>query len=258
MPEQNKAITLTDVTIGYGSKIIASHISASLNYGQVCALIGCNGSGKSTLLRSITAQIPTVSGNIYMAGKNIHKIGRKEMAQVASIVTTEQISGQDLTVADVVGMGRYLHTGLIRHFSSNDTRIVNQAMKQAGIFHKKNALMAHISDGERQKTMIARALAQESKIIILDEPFSFLDPAARIEILNLLITLARTENKAVLLSTHDVAQALRMLQQIWLLLPNQQFMQGTPKELIDKGIIDNVFENKSVKFDKNQNDFVIL
>lgn len=251
-------IELRNLSVGYGRRSILFGVSGSVEAGEVCALVGGNGSGKSTLLRTITGGQRTLGGEIDICGRRLESFSRRELAAAMAIVTTEHGLTGGLKVEEVVYMGRHVHLGLLGRSSGDDREIVNEAMEMVGIGDMRAKRMAYLSDGERQKVMIARALAQGSPVIVLDEPFSYLDPASRIEIMDILTQLAAKEGRAVLMSTHDVAQALRMTGKIWLIGADGEFYQSDPAEMVNSGLIDNVFKNKRVKFDRNQNDFVIL
>jgi iron complex transport system ATP-binding protein len=246
-----------DLCVGYKGKPLVSNLSFSLCKGEVTALLGSNGVGKSTLLRTITGELPIISGSVLICGKPISSYSRKELARTVAIVTTERIFAGGLTVRELVSLGRHPHTGALGRFSVADYEIIDAAMKAVSIEHKSDTPLAELSDGERQKSMLARAIAQETPLIIMDEPFSFLDVAARIDILSLLKRIAHSEHKGILFSSHDVAQALRMADNLWLLTPNRKFVSGTPANLIESGAIKNLFSSASIKFDPIQNDFVL-
>lgn len=188
--------------------------------------------------------------------KVISSYSRRELSKLLTIVTTESVLAGGLKVRELVSLGRQPYTGLFGRLSKEDREITETAMRHAGILYKADSYIGELSDGERQKAMIAKAIAQDTPLIILDEPFSFLDVAARIEIMSLLNKLARDKGKSVLLSSHDVSQSLRMSDILWLMTPDKEIMAGTPEQLIESGEIEHLFNVPCVKFSKSQNDFV--
>lgn len=244
-----------NLSIGYkrGKKILKQvheKISFELYRGELTCLLGPNGVGKSTLLRTIGASQPPLQGNIFLDNKDIHEYSVKDLSRQIGLVLTEKTFAGALRVKELVALGRHPHTGFFGKLSSYDYAIIEKAMADTGITEKKEAYVAELSDGERQKVMIAKALTQESPIIILDEPTSFLDIISRIEIMNLLRDLARIKNKAILLSTHDLDQALMNADKLWLLGKNTGLCCGNPEDLIFNGKIDEIFDHHQIRLDK--------
>ena len=204
MNTANSILTTHDLTVGYrnGSRQVAllNHLNLHLDKGKLVALLGQNGAGKSTLLRALTCDEQPLSGTIKVNGVPLMEMSQKERSRVLGLVSTERIQAGALTVTELVGLGRQPHTGFLGRLDDEDREIVRQSMADAGIIGKAGEYMASLSDGERQKAMIARALAQQTPIIILDEPTAFLDVASRIETMHLLHQLTRERDKAVLLS----------------------------------------------------------
>lgn len=254
--DSTPALSTSGLEVGYKGKVLMSVPDLALWPGKVVALIGENGIGKSTLLRTITREQKVIAGHVYIQGEDIDRLSRRELARKVSVVTTDRDISQGLLAREIVAMGRHPHTDLTGRLGYDDKRIVRQAMEHAGILHKADNRFGELSDGERQKVMIARALAQQTPVMVLDEPFSFLDTAARIDILNLLIKLARASETAVLFSSHDVAQALRMADDVWMITPGHKFFSGTPAELISDGKVQQLFSSPNVHFDPIQKDFV--
>lgn len=225
------------LTIGYGGKVIASDLTAVLTPGTLTVLVGGNGCGKSTLLRTI-AGLQTALGG---------EITPKASATTMAIVLTERINVPALSVTDTVALGRLPHTGMMGRLNETDHRLVHHAMDLCGIVPLATRSVGSISDGERQKTMIARAIAQDTPIIILDEPTAFLDFTAKIETMQLLHRLAHDEGKTVLLSTHDLEIAFQLADRLWLMNEGRLF-EGTPSELASNGKIATLFPH--VEFDR--------
>lgn len=250
------AISTRRLSIGYGRKVIASGLDITLMPGEVTAMLGENGAGKSTLIKTICGEIPPIAGEIEICGRALKDYSARQLARTIALVTTDRIQAGGLTVEELVGLGRQPHTGFFGRLSDTDLEIVRSAMHHVGIAHKAPDFVATLSDGERQKALIARAIAQQTPIIILDEPFSFLDVASRVEILSLLIDSAKANDTAILFSSHDVAQALRMADKILLFTPEKGIISDSPRHLIDSHRIEALFENRNVAFDPSQNDFV--
>lgn len=249
-------ISAHELTVGYRRKPVLSNLNFDIHSGQLIALVGRNGVGKSTLLRTLTSDLAPVSGGLTLMNRPLAQYKPRELASKIAVVTTEPLQVGALKVVELVSLGRDPHTGFTGHLSASDRRIVGQAMQATGIAFKADSYVAHLSDGERQKALIARALAQDTPIIVLDEPFSFLDVAARIDILHTLIELCHTSNRAIIYSSHDIAQALRMADMVWMLTPAGKLITGTPAELIAGNQIDSLFDNANVRFDATQNDFI--
>lgn len=249
-------ISARGLSVGYRRKTILSDLSFDILPGQLIALVGRNGVGKSTLLRTLTADLQPVAGQLLVEGCDIASIPPRRLAAKIAVVTTEPLQVGALTLRELVSLGRDPHTGITGHLTADDRRAVDDAIRAIGIEELADSFMARLSDGERQKALIARALAQDTPIIILDEPFSFLDVSARIEILTLLRSLCRDSGKAILFSSHDIAQALRMADSLWMLSPDRRLITGTPSEIKENHSIDHLFDDPNVCFDPLQNDFV--
>lgn len=205
----DNALILQNLTIGYGTKTVLGDITLSIPARTTTSLIGANGTGKSTLLKTISGILRPITGKVLLNGKDLSDISRKELARQLAIVYTDRVgSAGGLTVRELVEMGRHPYTGLLGRLDRNDRRIVDRALSDLGIMDKADSFLSDISDGERQKAMIARALAQETPLIVLDEPTSFLDAASRLEILELIKSLSREHGRTVILSTHDIATSL--------------------------------------------------
>lgn len=258
MEKEKPKLSTVNLEVGYKGTTLLKVPDLSLWGGRVVALIGQNGIGKSTLLRTLTREQKPIAGEVSIEGRNIQDMSRREMARKVAVVTTDRDISSGLLAREIVAMGRHPHTDLLSRFSEEDFTIVEQAMEKTGIRHKAGCFFGELSDGERQKILIARAFAQMTPVMILDEPFSFLDTAARIDILALLKELADGSNTAILFSSHDVAQALRMADDMWLITPDRKFHIGTPEQLIKSQYIENLFSSQNVTFDPSQNDFIAI
>lgn len=245
-------LSATDLCIGYrnngASLQLHQHLDFSLRRGELISLCGQNGAGKSTLLRTIANLQPPLSGEIEVLGKPMKSYSEKELSQAITVVLTDRAHTGGLTVKEVVALGRQPYTGFFGRLSKEDKTLVDSAVESVGMTGKEEVYMSELSDGERQKVMIAKSLVQECPIVILDEPTAFLDVASRIEITQLLHDIAHQQDRAVLLSTHDLEQALRLSDQLWLLTKNG-LQTGTPEDLVSNHQIDTLFEGRNVFFD---------
>lgn len=204
-------ITLEQLSVGYkGFSPVVTGINVEIKSGELTCLIGPNGIGKSTLLKTLTGFLPKLGGRLLLDGRDIDLLSQRERAKCISIVLTYKTDVQNLSVAEMVGMGRMPYTGFWGKLNADDQEIVAEAINMVGINHLKDRMVQTLSDGERQKVMIAKALAQQTPIILLDEPTSFLDFPSKVEMLQLLHRLAKETDKVVFLSTHDLELALRI------------------------------------------------
>ena len=247
MNNNNAILTTHHLAVGYrnGKRQVTllSDLNLRLERGKLVALLGQNGAGKSTLLRALTCDERPIDGSIESDGKNLLDMPQRERSRLLGLVSTERIQAGALTVTELVGLGRQPHTGFLGRLDEEDHEIVRQAMADAGIIDKADEYIASLSDGERQKAMIARALAQQTPIIILDEPTAF-----RIETMRLLQTLAHKRDKAVLLSSHDIFQSLMLADELWLITTDRQVLTGTTQELLAVGAMNHLFKNRDIQF----------
>lgn len=234
--KREETIRLESLAIGYHGKhsvkVVAEGISDSICSGELTCLIGENGAGKSTLLRTLSGFLPPVSGEIDILGKPLKSYRETDLAKVIGVVLTEKNNLQNMTVEELVGMGRSPYTGFWGRLRTEDKEKVAQAIDLVGIGELKDRMVQTLSDGERQKVMIAKALAQETPIIFLDEPTAFLDYPSKVEILNLLHRLSSEESKTIFLSTHDLELALRVADRVWLMTKKGAVQTGSPDNLV--------------------------
>ena len=218
----HKTIQLKDLTIGYTekgarTKIIAQGICATLHGGQLTCLLGKNGAGKSTLLRTLSAFIPPLGGDVLIAGKPLKGYTNTNRARLIGVVLTERPELQHMTVRELAGMGRSPYTGFWGRLSTEDNALVDEALRLVGMDTMATRMVDTLSDGERQKVMIAKALAQQTPVIFLDEPTAFLDYPSKVDTMLLLRRLAHETGKIIFLSTHDVELALQTADTLWLM-----------------------------------------
>jgi iron complex transport system ATP-binding protein len=231
-------------------------LSFDLGRGKLTCLLGPNGAGKSTLLKTLSAMEPPLSGKIFLHGKSLSEYSEAELSRQLGVVLTDKTSVGGLTVSQLVAMGRYPYTGFFGRLTKNDCTIVEKAMSDVGIGYKKQAYMAELSDGERQKVMIAKALAQECPVILLDEPTAFLDISSRIEMLQLLHQLAATQGKSILLSTHDIETALQFADNLWLLSHERGLECGATEDILFGDSMALFLERNNITFDRHTGSFL--
>ncbi len=252
-------LTASNLTIGYARRVVAADINRELPEGVLTVLIGANGSGKSTLLRTLTGSQAALGGAVTLGGMDISKYKPHQLARQLSLVLTDRTGGGGLRVDELVAIGRHPHSGFLGRLTPADREAVHRAVELVGLASKAGSFVASLSDGERQKAMIARAIAQDTKLIVLDEPTSFLDVSSRFEIMQLLGTLVSEQGKTILLSTHDIAPAFSVAGNIWAMSPADdgsglsQLIAGSPDRLAASGALDHVYRN--VCFDSSAVDF---
>ena len=204
------AITTNRLTVGYRGHRVVEDISLSLPCGRLVCLLGPNGAGKSTLLRTLCGFQPPIAGTVTISGNDITTMSAAEVARLVSVVLTDRPLTSSLTAAEMVGMGRAPYTGFWGRLSDDDRRLVSEAMQTVGIAPLATRRMGQLSDGELQKVMIARALAQHTPVIVLDEPTAFLDYPSKVAVMKTLARLAHDEGKTILMSTHDLELAAQL------------------------------------------------
>lgn len=215
------SITIEKLKIGYGQQIVAENLNAQFNEGELTCLLGPNGIGKSTLLRTMMALQKPLNGNIFYKKEydgekiDISNIPQNEIAKIISIVLTEKPDVDNMTAEEIVGMGRNPYTGFWGTLSAGDKKIVAETIETVGMAKYMKTPISRLSDGELQKIMTAKALAQSTPVMLLDEPTSFLDFQSKVEIMSLLRNLAHNMNKTIILSTHDLTLAEKMADKLW-------------------------------------------
>lgn len=259
--KQTKTLLKTiNTSIGYHNKkqhtIIASNINLNLEAGKLIALVGPNGIGKSTLLKTLSGIQKPITGQVLLHNKNIHNYSNTTLAQNLSVVLTETLPPSNLSVYELIALGRQPYTNWIGTLINQDQNKINMAIKLTDIAHLSNKKHYEISDGQLQKVLIARALAQDTPLIILDEPTTHLDLLHKVSLFKLLKTLTTNTNKCILLSTHDIDIAIQLCDEIIIMTPNQ-LIQDTPSRLIEKDTFNTIFKNEHILFDKQKGKFII-
>ncbi|MDL2221455.1 ABC transporter ATP-binding protein [Parabacteroides sp. OttesenSCG-928-N08] len=249
-------IETEQLRIGYSLKggrqqVIHEALNLQLLPGQVTGLLGLNGAGKSTLLRTLCGFQPPLGGEIRLMGRPLADYSQSDFALTVGVVLTEKTNAGGISVFELVALGRHPYTGFFGQLKRSDKEIVKRSLEAVGMSHKSSCFVAELSDGERQKIMIAKVLAQECPIILLDEPTAFLDVTSRIETMALLRRLATEQRKTVLLSTHDLDLAIQMCDRLWLQEKRRPMQCGTPEDLILSGTFEPFFEKEGLSFDRS-------
>lgn len=241
-----------NLRIGYllGKKEIkvCDGMNFELKRGELVALLGPNGAGKSTLLRTLSSSLQPLSGNVLYSGRLLKNISQRDLSRKISVVLTDHTQAGGLTVSELVSLGRQPYTGFFGRLKARDLRLVDEAINSVGLSFKSNSYMAELSDGERQKAMIAKALVQETDVLLLDEPAAFLDVASKLELMALLRQIAVERNCAVLFSSHDVEQALTLSDRLWLMGRDGLLCGGT-EDMVLQGHLSDLFRSDNVRFD---------
>lgn len=246
-------IELKGLSTGYVTKqrkvVIAESLNATLQRGSLTCLLGPNGAGKSTLLKTLSAFLPPLSGEVLIHGKSITSYTPHELSHLIGMVLTERVDVQGMSVREMIAMGRSPYTGFWGKLSEEDEQIIDKAIASTEIGELQERQITTLSDGERQKVMLAKALAQQTPLILLDEPTAFLDFPSKVEAMLLLKQLAHKENRAIFLSTHDLDLALQTADQLWLINKEKPLCMGTPRQLADNGMLPEFFRSAHIQFD---------
>nr|WP_244259171.1 ABC transporter ATP-binding protein [Cupriavidus gilardii] len=239
----------TGLFAGHGGRPLLGPLDLAIPSGRFVCLLGANGAGKSTLIRTLCAMQAPVAGQVHLDGEPIHAMPSAQRARRLAVVLTERVDGTLMRGYELASMGRYPYLGWAGRLSPDDHRIVHQALVSAGALPLADRLVAEMSDGERQKIMIARALAQQPRLLVLDEATAFLDLPRRVGTMQLLLDLARERGLAVLLSTHDLELALRYADELWLIDGKRQLHVGAPEDLAIAGTLGASFAADGLDFD---------
>ena len=248
------SVELRGLRIGYRArrniKVVAEGLDATIRQGELTCLLGANGIGKSTLLRTLSAFQPKLGGEILVGGREIDDYSDKELSRTIGVVLTEKPDIRNMTVREMVNLGRSPYTDFWGNYTEEDRQVVSEAIGQIGISGLAERLIETLSDGERQKVMIAKALAQQTPVIYLDEPTAFLDFPSKVEIMLLLRRISREAQKTIFLSTHDLELALQIADCVWLMDNDKGLNTVTPQQLAEKGVLTEFVERKGIHFDQ--------
>ena len=260
MSKNKNILTTSNLSIGYRTKketnIIAENLNLNLQQGKLIALIGGNGIGKSTLLKTLTGILKPISGTVFLNEKDIQLFDSNELAQNLSLVLTEKLPQSNLTVFELIALGRQPYTNWIGKLSETDLEKIKEAIELTQIEHLSDKKHYEISDGQLQKVLVARALAQDTPLIILDEPTTHLDLLHKVSMFKLLKKLALETNKCILFSTHDIDLAIQLSDEM-IVMSDHFIVQDEPCNLISKGVFTKLFKDLSIVFDEEKGKFII-
>ena len=242
-------LAANSLTIGYGTTCVATGLSLHLRAGRLTCLLGPNGAGKSTLLRTLCGMQKPLAGEVLLNQRNVHAIPARELARLLGVVLTESVQVGLLSAYELVALGRHPFTDWSGRLREEDHRVIRAAIESVGAQDLAGRPFHELSDGERQKVMMARALAQEPKLLVLDEITAFLDLPRRVDIMRTLRRLAHDSGATVLLSTHDLDLALRSADDLWLLQKGGLLHTGAPEDLVLDGRFAEAFRSEGVEFD---------
>lgn len=256
-----QTISIHNGVFGYANKkektTVLQKVNLSLEKGKLIALIGENGAGKSTFLKTISGLLPTLEGEININNQSLSSYSALELAQEMSLVLTDSLPASQLTVYELVALGRQPYTNWLGKQSQLDKEKINDALLATGAAAYQHKKHTEISDGQLQKALISRALAQDTSIIILDEPSTHLDLVNKVQLIKLLKELAQTTQKTILFSTHDVDLAIQLSDEMLVVL-NQEIVQDTPCKLIENGVFEQLFKNENIVFDAALGKFKVI
>ncbi|MEM9391109.1 MAG: ABC transporter ATP-binding protein [Bacteroidota bacterium] len=250
------------LTIGYKTKRSLLELEKDLNIkihnGELVCLIGPNGCGKSTLMRTIAGLQKPLNGETFIAEVDVKNIKPHQYARLLSLVLTDKVHVGAMTVMDIVSIGRYPYTNYFAKLKSSDYEIIERSLDSVHLNTYKDRFFSELSDGEKQRVLIAKALAQDTPLIMLDEPTAHLDLPNRVEIMNILKRLAKETNKAIFLSTHELDLALQTADTIWLMNREETLKSGAPEDLVLSGMFERVFKSNAFTFDKFSGSFKVV
>lgn len=253
-------LEVTGLSVGYTQRggpnvVVSSGISLGVNAGEFICLLGPNGAGKSTLLRTLAGEQMPLAGSVRIEDNDLHDLPKAALAKLVSVVLTDRVTSSLITVFDLVSMGRIPHTGWLGTLSVEDQTIINDSLSVVGASEFSGKRLSDLSDGERQRCMLARALAQRPKLLILDEITAFLDLPRRIEMMHLLQQLAHEKHLTVVLSTHDLDLALASADRILLQPKLRPLLDAGPEDMVLSGAFEAAFASEGLVFDRSTGNF---
>lgn len=245
-------LQLHSLTTGYAHRVVSQGLTAHLPAASLTALVGKNGAGKSTLLQTLMQRLRPLSGTVIVQGEELSQLTPKRLAQTISVVLTQRVASAYITVRELVALGRTPYTSFSGKLTPADHAIVEQALTSLSLQPLAHRAIHTLSDGEAQRAMIAKALVQQTPIILLDEPTAYLDYPSKVAMFMQLRRLAHREGKTILLSTHDLELALRLCDRIWMLSPESGLLEGTPADFAENKLLDKHFSSDLLQFSTQQ------
>jgi iron complex transport system ATP-binding protein len=259
--DPEEILSFAGLSIGYaGSKnenVLLPPLNASARRGELIALIGKNGIGKSTLLRTIAGLQSSLGGEIVYSGKSISEYTRTELARMIGYISTEIVKVTNMRVYDLVALGRFPYTNWFGRIDASDHAIISEAIRMTGMSALSSRFISELSDGERQKAMIARILSQDTGILVMDEPTAFLDIGSKFEILHLMHLLSQNNGKTIIFSTHDLNVAMSQADKIWMIADNQ-LIEGAPEDLMLQGSFDRLVSSSAVQYNSENGTYSFI
>lgn len=261
MTKRYKTYLLTDnLSIGYSEKggaamFLQKDLNEKLVEGEFICLLGPNGCGKSTLIRTLSGIQSPVDGKIFIDDREIQELSAEERSKLVSVVLTDNSAVGNISVSEIVALGRYNYTNWMGTLSSHDKQKIIESLENVSLGDFKNRKFSTLSDGEKQRAFIAKGLASDAPLMMLDEPTAHLDIPNKVNIMTLLRQLTRNSHRSVLLASHEMDLALKLADEIWLMLPDQTIFRGTPEELISSGNLNEVFGNELLQFNSHTGSF---
>ena len=256
----NPLLTIENLNVGYkgrnGETVVVEGINARLYGSEVVALVGRNGAGKSTLLRTLTAFQKPLSGEVFYSDISVSEMSSAEVARAVSVVLTDNLL-HSLTARELVALGRTPYTNLFGHLTRYDNEVIDRAMAMMGVAPFAERMVLTLSDGEKQKCMIAKTLAQETPVMLFDEPTAFLDFQSKVALFRLFRKLAAETGKAILVSTHDVEIAVRLADKLWI-ISSGEMSAGTVEELSQSGVMNWFVDDENLRYDRQGKKIEIL
>lgn len=241
-------LSTKDLSVGYENKTVVKDININIIKGETLCLLGPNGAGKTTILRTISKLLHPIKGMIYIEGENIKDISNKELSKKMSVVLTNKFNGGLMTVFNVVAMGRYPYTGFFGYLGGKDIEKISEALKLVNAEDIRECYFDELSDGQKQKVLVARALVQEPEVIVLDEPTTHLDIKHRLELIEILRNLTKKRGITVILSLHEIDMALKSCDKVVLVNNGGIVAYGTPEDVVDENTIEKLYGIKNANF----------
>lgn len=245
-----KMLRAENLVVGYEKKEVVKDINFGINKGEVLCLLGANGSGKSTILRTLSGLLKPLEGRVLLRGENLHRMPENKIAKQLAVVLTDRISLGLLTVFEVVSMGRYGHTGFFGKLSSKDIKIVEEALEIVNAMNLVDRYFHQLSDGEKQKVFLARALVQEPELIIMDEPTSFLDIKHKVELVSIIKKLSKEKGITIISSLHEIALAVKCSDTVMLVKDGTILDYGHPEEILTLDKIKELYDIEDTQYDE--------